>query len=298
MTETLQIRVHGDTPLPTLIYLPGLHGDWTLVGGFRKALGGRARFVEVTYPRTLTWTLDDYAAAVESALAEHGVTRGWLLGESFSSQVVWAMLARNRFQIEGVILAGGFVRHPLRRGVRLGERIAGGISLTLLTRILFGYAKFARFRFRHAPETLRGIQEFIARRTEPDRQAAKHRLSLIAQNDPRDIARQTRLPVCALAGLVDPIVPWLPVHRWLRKKCPGFRTARMLWHADHNVLGTAPDAAADVVVKWMTEFAAHKTPHELPSAPTGVAFSRPDNRVSAISQTSGRIRLLSWSCST
>ena len=92
MAEELQLRIHGDASLPTLIYLPGLHGDWTLIGGFRHALGDKVRFVEITYPRTLTWSLDDYAAAVETALAKNGITRGWLLGESFSSQVVWAMV--------------------------------------------------------------------------------------------------------------------------------------------------------------------------------------------------------------
>src|SRR5215475_4030811 len=99
MTEQLQIRIHGPDSLPTLIYLPGLHGDWTLIGSFRHALGNRVRFVEITYPRTLTWSLDGYAANVERALAEKGITRGWLLGESFSSQVVWPIVTRGRFQI-------------------------------------------------------------------------------------------------------------------------------------------------------------------------------------------------------
>jgi pimeloyl-ACP methyl ester carboxylesterase len=251
MDEELQIRIHGDESRPTLIYLPGLHGDWTLIASFRKAFGGRVRFIEVTYPRTLTWTLDDYAVAVESVLAGNGIGHGWLLGESFSSQVVWAMIARRQFQVEGVILAGGFVRHPLRWGVRLAKLLTSGVSLTLLTRILFGYAKFARFRYRHAPETRASIPEFIARRTELDRQAATHRLSLIAQNDPRGVAMQVCVPVYALAGLVDPIVPWFPVRRWLRKNCPAFRVAKVICRADHNVLSTAPDAAAEIVEKWM-----------------------------------------------
>ena len=46
MPEQLEIRIHGDGSLPTLIYLPGLHGNWTLVGNFRRALNGRLRFVE------------------------------------------------------------------------------------------------------------------------------------------------------------------------------------------------------------------------------------------------------------
>ena len=112
MAEELQLRIHGNASLPTLIYLPGLHGDWTLIGGFRHAIGGKVRFIEITYPRTLTWSLDDYAAAVETALVKNGITSGWLLGESFSSQVVWAMVARGKFTAQGVILAGGFVKYP------------------------------------------------------------------------------------------------------------------------------------------------------------------------------------------
>jgi pimeloyl-ACP methyl ester carboxylesterase len=253
MSEELQLRIHGEASLPTLIYLPGLHGDWTLIGSFRKAVGGQARFVEITYPRTLTWSLDDYAAGVEAALAEQGIARGWLLGESFSSQVVWTLLANGRFPAEGVILAGGFVRHPMRWGARLAEHIIGGAPLTWLRAMLFGYATLVRWRFRHSPEAREGIQEFIARFTELGRQAATHRLRLVAQNDPRAIARSARLPIYALAGLWDPIVPWFCVRHWLRRHCSSLREYRILWQADHNVLGTAPEAAAEQMVKWMAE---------------------------------------------
>ncbi len=252
MPEDLQMRIHGEASLAALVYLPGLHGDWTLVGGFRRAIAGRARFIEFTYPRTLTWSLDDYAAAVDSMLLANGITNGWLLGESFSSQVAWPITQRDKFHTAGVILAGGFVRHPIQWGVRLAERVTGGMSLTLITRILFGYAKVARFRYRHSPETLASIQEFIARRTELDRQAAVHRLRLIAQNDPSTCVRNLRVPVFALTGFLDPVVPWLFIRPWLRRHCPALRDYKIIWQADHNVLGTAPDAAADQVMSWMT----------------------------------------------
>jgi pimeloyl-ACP methyl ester carboxylesterase len=252
MAEELQTRVYGNDSLPTLIYLPGLHGDWTLVTSFRKALNGRLRFVEFTYPRTLTWSLDDYAAAITSALAEQRITRGWLLGESFGSQVVWPMAAREYFQIDGIILAGGFVRHPMNWGVRLAERIAGGISLRLLTRMMFGYAKIARFRYRRAPETLASIHEFIERRTELDRQAATHRLQLVAGADPCSVARRIQCPVYALSGVLDPIVPWFAVRHWLRRNCPALRDYKIICAGDHNVLGTAPVQSAEQVVRWIT----------------------------------------------
>ena len=253
MNEKLEMRVYGDASLPTLIYLPGLHGDWTLVGSFRRALGGRVRFVEMTYPRTLVWSLDDYAQAIEAALAEQGIARGWLLGESFGSQVLWSLVARSRFQIDAVILAGGFVRHPMRWAVRLAGRLSGGLSHSFITRVLFGYAKVARFRYRRSPEVRASIREFIERRTPLDIQAANHRLQLIAQNDLRPVARQACLPIYALTGFMDPVVPWWFVRPWLRKHCRAHHEYRIMWGADHNVLGTAAQAAADQIVRWMRE---------------------------------------------
>jgi pimeloyl-ACP methyl ester carboxylesterase len=251
VSEQLQIRIHSPNATPTLIYLPGLHGDWTLVGGFREALGGRVRFVEITYPRTLTWSLQEYAAAVEQGLAEQGITQGWLLGESFGSQVAWPILSQSNFRVEGVILAGGFARHPTIWGVRLARRVVGSISLNIVIRILLGYARIARFRFRHSPETVKSIDEFIARRTKLDQQAAEHRLALLLTADPCKLLRETQTPIYALSGLFDPIVPWMFVRRWFRKNCPALRDYRIVRQADHNVLGTAPHIAAEQAIKWM-----------------------------------------------
>jgi pimeloyl-ACP methyl ester carboxylesterase len=253
MIEELQLRIHGKSSLPTLVYLPGLHGDWTLIGGFRQAISDKVRFVEFTYPRTLTWSLDDYAAAVETALAQNGITGGWLLGESYGSQVVWALVGRGKFATQGVILAGGFVKHPLRWAVRLAEKLTGRISDAMVVWIIFAYAKIARFRHRRSPETLEKINEFVARRTELDRHAAQHRLHLIAQNDPRPIASQTKLPVFGMTGVPDPIVPWPWVRRWLKKNCPALRDYRLIWSGDHNVLSTTPHEATQQVLQWMNQ---------------------------------------------
>lgn len=251
MEEQLQLRIHGEASLPTLIYLPGLHGDWTLIGGFRHAIGNKVRFVEVTYPRTLTWSLDDYATAIESALAQNGITGGWLLGESFASQVVWMLVAHGKFQAQGIILAGGFVKHPMYWTVRLAEKLTGRISTAFFVWIIFGYAKIARFRYRRSPETLEKIDEFVSRRTDLDRRAAQHRMHLIAQNDPSAIASQTKLPVFGLSGVLDPIVPWPLVRRWLKKNCPALRDYKIIHTADHNVLSTAPADAAKQVLEWI-----------------------------------------------
>ncbi len=252
MREELTLRVHGPANLPTLIYLPGLHGDWTLIGGFRRALGARVRFVEVTYPRTLTWTLDDYAAAIERALKEQGIEHAWLLGESFGSQLVWPLLARKSYRTDAVILAGGFVRHPTPKTAGVVGRVTAGLPFPAMRLALAGYAKLMRVRYRRSPEVLENLDEFMARRTDLDRRAIAHRLDLLARNDPGPTAQAAGPPVFALTGMWDPIVPWFHVRRWLRDCCPSLQDYRVLWQADHQVLGTAPETAARVIMGWIT----------------------------------------------
>jgi pimeloyl-ACP methyl ester carboxylesterase len=252
--DEIQLRIHGDATLPTLIYLPGLHGDWTLVTSFRLAVAGRLRFVEIIYPHTVSLSLEEHAEAVRAALVERGIRRGWLLGESFGSQIVWPLVAGSgqEFEVQGIILAGGFVRHSLNGAVRLAHFMSTRWPRWFVRTAFNLYGRYAGRRHRRAPETLASIQEFIHRRLEPqDRWAIRHRLGLIAQNDLRPLARQTSLPVFHLAGLIDPIVPVLPARLWLRRNCPGYRTARLIWRADHNVLGTAPQESAGQILQWM-----------------------------------------------
>ncbi len=263
MSDRLELRVHGAAALPTLIYLPGLHGDWTLISSFRAAIKGRVRLVEFVYPRTTAWSLDDYAQEIVDALAAQGITRGWLLAESFGSQVAWAILqmaqkstakAPQQFNAEGMILAGGFVRHPIIVGVKLARGVCARMPPWVLGLFLWAYPRYARFRHREAPETLRDIDEFVARRRVPgDREAMAHRLTLIGNAEFRELARATRLPVFSLTGFWDPIVPWWPVRRWLRRECPGWRGDRMLYRADHTVLATQPEASVKQVLEWMAE---------------------------------------------
>jgi pimeloyl-ACP methyl ester carboxylesterase len=252
-SETVQLRVHGDAALPTLIYLPGLHGDWTLVSSLRAAVAGRVRFVEFTYPCRTDWSLEDYARSVVEQLTARGITRGWLLAESFGSQVAWSLLqqADARFAPLGMIFAGGFVRHPIIWGVHLFRFFQRWLPWPCFQLLLKFYARYARFRHRQAPETLAAIDEFVRRRTRADNLTIASRYPLIAHADFRDTARRANLPIFALTGFFDPIVAWPLVHPWLRKNCPGFRERRIIFNADHNVLATTPKKSAEQILAWM-----------------------------------------------
>jgi len=43
---------------------------------------------------SLAWSPDGKLFAIEAALAQKGITSGWLLGESFGSQPLWALAER------------------------------------------------------------------------------------------------------------------------------------------------------------------------------------------------------------
>jgi len=249
----LQIRVHGDAGRPTLIYLPGVHGDWTLVSSFREAIKGRVRFVEFTYPRTLTWSLQDHAEAILDRLQTHGIKEGWLLAESFGSVLAWAVLEK-AFAAQGVILAGGFVRYPFMPLVGFAHWLNRSIPNWGLSAFCRFYAAYARFRHHKAPDTYEAVAEFLRRRTEPgDREALCHRYRLIQQSDARALARSMKIPVYHLCGFFDPVVPWWAVRKSLLRGCPAHRDRALIWWADHNVLGTAPREAAEHIMAWMAQ---------------------------------------------
>lgn len=275
MSEVLQIQIRGDASQPTVVYLPGLHGDWTLIQRFYKELEGKVRFVEITYPRTTEWSLRDYARAVEDALLVNDITHGWVLAESFGSQVAWELLAANRhaqsneqrrsqtaateFRATGLILAGGFVKYPRLWQVRFAERRMHRASDVQIRRFLGLYARYARIRHWNDPEAMRWVKEFVERRTREDCDAMVHRMKLIRENDPRPIAEQTSLPVCHLFGLIDPVVPGFMTKSWLRRLCPGYRETKVILPADHNVLDRAVKSSARQVLKWVSTEAARRT---------------------------------------
>ena len=253
--EQLLCRAHGDSDRPTILYLPGIHGDWTLFSSFRALAQENFHVIEMTYPRKADWDLRNYARAISNEILERDLNDIWLLAESFGSQIAWellnpaARLSVNRFS--GLILAGGFVRHPFPWLVglaRLGMAVFPHSVWSMLFRI---YGSYAIFRHRKAPETRQAVREFVARRTPRDLAAIKRRLELIRLNDPSAIARVVTLPVYLLSGALDPVVPSLPVLRWLRKNCPTLAGERVIWPADHNVLGTEPGESLRQIARWI-----------------------------------------------
>lgn len=244
---SVAVRVHEGAG-PVLVYLPGLHGDWGLIGAFRRALGPKVRFVEFSYSKERI-ALADLARSVHEALEREGLRSGWLLGQSFGSQVAWGLLERG-FPADGVILAGGFVRHPWPWGASLFRAILSAPA-GLIRPSYSAYTAVCNALARRSPEEAEELMAFARRRGAEDWRAASWRLGLIAGSDPRAIARRTAIPVHYLGGGVDPLVPWPSVTKWLRRECPGYKGETIFPAADHNVLGSAPRESAERVLAWL-----------------------------------------------
>jgi pimeloyl-ACP methyl ester carboxylesterase len=156
--------------------------------------------------------------------------------------------------VTGLILVGGFVRHPWPWAVRFAHSTSGAVPLKLLRHLCKLYGRAARRRYCHCPEVVAEMHEFVERRTiEPDRQVITHRYQIISESDPRPVAGATTLPVHQLTGAWDPIVPWWLIRPWLRRNCPGYRASRIIWSGGHNVLLSAPRKSADQIMDWVCE---------------------------------------------
>jgi pimeloyl-ACP methyl ester carboxylesterase len=261
MGESLQMQVQGEAKAPVLVYLPGLHGDWHYNAGLRLALQGRVRLVELAYPREPAWKLEDYVQAIEAALLGAGIGAGWLLGESFGSQVAWGLIGRAEsqqaagrphFQPRGLVLAGGFVRYPLMWGVRLVRGTHQSLPMAAVAALLRAYLRLLRWRHRqaaHVQQSLQQHQDFQLQ--ELARQAILSRYDIILAHDHRPLARRTQFPVYYLTGFWDLIVPWFLVQPWLRRHCPGYRGWRLVWDSEHNILGFQPRTSAEQILAWM-----------------------------------------------
>jgi pimeloyl-ACP methyl ester carboxylesterase len=151
-----------------------------------------------------------------------------------------------------MILAGGFVRYPLMWGVRLVRNSHRSLPLKLLMRLLRVYLGLVRLRHRRSSAAAARLEEhYRLHNREASRRAILARYDVIQASDPRALASRTQLPVYYLTGFWDPVVMWFLVRPWLARNCPGYRGWRLVFSAEHNVLGFQPRASARQILKWM-----------------------------------------------
>lgn len=252
----LLTRVSGPADSPVLVYLPGVHGDWTLMGELRALLAPHCRLIEIAYPHAASdWTLDDYAFRLAALFDRLALPPAHLLGESFGSLVAWEFTGRHPERVRSIILAGGFCASPGPFRVALGRLAAGLMPASLATRCA---ALYFRLRWRSSPTVLShaiaGPEEsFPAMRTRRGWRAIRNRLQIIARTDLRSRLCTVNAPVLYLGGARDIIVPVRREIATLRRQLPSQTPfhSELLPRASHAILPARPAQTARIIIDWI-----------------------------------------------
>lgn len=240
----------ADSPL---VYLPGVHGDWTAQSGVRRVLGREFHFIETAYPHIERWSIADYGRAVKDLLDGLGIESAHLVGESFGSLVAWEFGVQHPERVRSFTLVGGFSRAPrLRVAATAASALRtlpsgffeAAIDVYVAGKSLFGEQ---RERFDTGP--------YPATRTPRGIRATANRMSLIQETDFRDQLSTVRFPVRYLGGARDLVIPVRREIATLDAHLPphcDFQS-ELITGAPHNVIASHPRAASHRICRWIRD---------------------------------------------
>lgn len=237
-----------------VIYLPGSHGDPSLIGEARRILRRDVRLLAVTYPRAESWTLEDYSDALEDLMGVLDVDSAHLIGESFGGLIGWEFGLTLPRRIRSLLLVGGFCR-PVA-----GPRI-----------------EFARHALAHLPSAIleRGANLFgsggavleddllidwpggayVASQNSRPRRAAANRLSILSQSDFSASLGAVRFQVRYVGGGGDTMIPVRREAALMAARLPfrcGFES-EIVPGAPHGVLASHAERVCERLTGWIKE---------------------------------------------
>lgn len=128
--STPQYRVEGSGPL--LIYIAGLDGTGQLFFKQAPRLTPAYRVVTFRSRDNGQFTYDDLADDVAAIIRDLGEPRATILGESFGGTVALNFSLRYPGMVERLVVINSFPRFRNRLTIKLGVRLASGLSFRLL----------------------------------------------------------------------------------------------------------------------------------------------------------------------
>ena len=159
MEEQLQLRVYGEASQPTLIYLPGLHGDWTLIAQFPArdwqscAVCGNYLPTHAHLGRWATtppmWNAPSRKKASPADGCSANLSARKLCGRWWRADDLKSKASFSRADLCGIPCAQEFVLQE--------KHGRGNLPVSADTHHVWSAAKIARFRYRHSPETMANI---------------------------------------------------------------------------------------------------------------------------------------------
>lgn len=245
-------QVSGDSAAPPLVYLPGVHGDWTIFERLRPLLNAHFRVIEITYPRRTDWKIEDFGSGLAKVLDELEVGAVHLLGESFGSLVCWEFGLSRPKRVRSFTLAGGFCQSPPTLMV---DAARWGLSILPSPIFEFGIDTYVGYRGKRGekrealgPEAL----PYPATRTTEGRLATVNRMQIIRRTDVRPRLGEVRFPVSYLGGSADGVVPVQREVQTLKDRlAPECRFHSFLVPgAPHIILASHPVDSARHILDW------------------------------------------------
>ena len=257
--DPIQGLIHqesGDAEATPVLYLPGVHGDWSFMDSARELLSERFRLIEVTYPRAGGWTLETYAGALDDLLDVLDLESVHLIGESFGSRVGWELGLNVPERIRSMVLVGGLCG-PLRSQIigaarqslhRMpGPMLERGFDLFLSIKDWMGDPW---------PEGDERAIPYVTSQSPRARRAAANRLGITFSTDFVPRLHRVRFPVAYVGGGSDPVVPVRREIESLRRRLP--RHCDFRYHvipgAPHTLLASHPRSTCERIVGWISAF--------------------------------------------
>lgn len=258
----LIVQEGGRADAPPLVYVPGIHGDWTPLRRSRGLFHRRARLIEVAYPRQSRWRLRDYAESMDRMMNRLNLKSAHFAVESFGSLVGWQYLLTRPERVRSIVVVGGFTHSPGKPKVFLAQLGLRSISPELFEKGMEWYCS-RLLHSSNAQAVERGVDRreldpatlYPAARTPDGWRTIISRLSLIQNADFRPYLNRVRTPVRYLGGASDMVVP---VHREVRTLWSGLTprcrfASALVPDAPHMVIASHPRGSTERICDWIEQ---------------------------------------------
>jgi pimeloyl-ACP methyl ester carboxylesterase len=246
-------QAEGDPQAPAIIYLPGVHGDWTPQVRARPILSRDFHFVETAYPRTHHWSIDDYARALKELLDDLGIDSAHIVGESFGSLVAWKFGIANPERFRSFTLVGGFSRPPRFRVAAAAAVALKSLPTNLLEAAIDLYVAAKSAAGEHRETFQSGA--YPAARTVRGRRATANRMTIIQESEFQNHLQEIRFPVRYVGGARDIVVPVRREIATLGASLPphcDFQSA-LVAGAPHALIASHPEQTVQHILRWVRE---------------------------------------------
>lgn len=251
----LVYRIRGGEGAVPVVYLPGVHGDWTPQAAASVILAGAFRLVEISYPREPLWRLEDYASALVSLLDRLEIESAHVVAESFGSLVGWEFGLEHGSRVRSMVIVGGFCQPPGPRKVLLAKWGLSVLPTGLFEQGVDAYVAIRKHQGKLEHPEMEVDLPYATVRTDLGRIATVSRFEIMCTSDYRHQLHEVLFPVRYIGGDSDLIVPVKREIRTLSELLSeeaGFQS-RLIANAPHMIISSHPVETAGQIADWIME---------------------------------------------